>query len=95
MGTAHKNPGARTSFGRVLESNEHRLEALDRKGIPLVVDGRQMLQFFLDRALVSTNSREFELEWALNVAGLVKQFESDALSTGNPAARPSTRRRLA
>ena len=84
MGIAYGQPGRRSGYGRVLESNESRLEALDRQGVQVVVDARKMLQFFLDRALVSPTPREFEHEWVLNVAGLVKQFETDARATENP-----------
>jgi hypothetical protein len=87
MGIAYGHPGRRSGFGRVLESNESRLEALDRQGVQVVVDARQMLQFFLDRALVSSTPREFEHEWVLNVAGLVKEFEAEARSTENPGRR--------
>ena len=78
MGITPDRRGRRPGFGRVLESNESRLEALDRRGIQVVVDAQRTLQFFLDRALASATPREFEHEWALNVAGLVKQFEAES-----------------
>jgi len=86
MGNAGDRPVRRTNFQRVIESNERRLEALDRQGVPLVVDGRRVLQFFFDRALASVTLRDFDHEWALNVTGLVKQFETEAHATEIPAA---------
>ena len=88
MGIESDNRYRRSSFGRVLESNECRLEELDRQGIQVVVDGPQVIQFFFDRALASSTPREFEHEWVLNVAGLVKQFEAETHQTESADDRP-------
>jgi len=62
----------------VLDSNERRLEALDRQGVQVTVDGPTALEFLLDRALVNGTARELRLNWMLNVAGLLNHIETAA-----------------
>ncbi len=59
----------------MLESNERRLDALDRRGVLVAVDGRTVLQFLFDRTLASNTTRAFRLNWGLNVAGLLNEAE--------------------
>jgi hypothetical protein len=78
MGNARSHCDRRSILGRVLESNECRLDALDRQGIPVVVDGPTVLEFLFDRALASGTARELRLNWMLNIAGLLNQVETEA-----------------
>ena len=71
----------RATLGHVRESNERRFEALDRRGIEVVVDGPAVLQFLFHRTLVSRSPREFRLIWMLNVAGLLKNAENYTLDS--------------
>ena len=77
MAAADPN-GRRSILGRVLESNERRLEALDRQGVRVMVDAPAVLEFLCDRALVSGTARELRLNWMLNVAGLLNELETEA-----------------
>ena len=78
MGDVRDHVERRSVLDRVIESNEYRLDALVRQGVDVTVDGPTVLQFLFERALATASAREFQLDWVLNVAGLVKQLEADA-----------------
>jgi hypothetical protein len=78
MGNTRNDANHGSIFGRVLESNECRLDALDRQGIQISVDGPTVLEFLFDRALANGTTREHRLNWMLNVAGLLNQVETEA-----------------
>lgn len=52
MGSARSHCD-RSILARVLESNESRLDALDRQGIRVTIDGPTALEFLFDRTLAS------------------------------------------
>jgi hypothetical protein len=62
---------------RLLASNETRLDRLDHAGVPLVVDGSAVVEFLFERVMAHTTANDFKLSWALNVAGLLNELESD------------------
>lgn len=67
-------------FRRVRESNERRLEALDQEATPIVVSGPAVFEFFLERVLATRSACELRVDWALNVAGLLKAIEGERSS---------------
>ena len=78
MGNTRDYANRESIFARVLESNESRLDALDRQGIQIKVDGPTVLEFLFDRTLANGTTREHRLNWMLNVAGLLNQIETEA-----------------
>jgi len=73
-------------FGHVLESNEQRLDRLDRRGVPVAVDGAAVLEFLFERALTTRTARELRRAWILNVAGLLNDVEGEVVTP--PTVRP-------
>jgi hypothetical protein len=73
----HDRSDHRSPLTRVLEANERRLEALDRQGVRVTVDGAALLRFFLDRAATIGTQREFRTNWVMNVAGLLDELDDD------------------
>ena len=65
----------------MLDSNECRLDRLDSQGIEFIVDGVAVLQFLFQRVLATRTAQDFKLNWALNVAGLLDQVETQTLVT--------------
>jgi hypothetical protein len=84
MESALHQSDSRSTFGRVLESNECRLDALDRQGIRVDVDGPTVLEFLFDRALAFGTGRELRLNWVLNIAGWLNYIESEAHTRATP-----------
>ena len=81
MGRRHVHPDSQSILERLLESNECRLDRLDSQGIEFIIDGVAVLPFLLQRILVSRTTHDFKLNWALNVAGLLDQVETQTLVT--------------
>jgi hypothetical protein len=94
MGRARSHSDRRSILTRVLESNECRLDVLDRQGIRVTVDGPTVLEFLFDRTLASGTARELRLNWMLNIAGLLNQIETEAHQT-NPTRTELTAHRPA
>jgi hypothetical protein len=65
---------------RVRDSNAARFERLHTQGVQVVVDGCDVLHFLFDRVLATNTVSEFDRSWALNIAGLLDQFETAAPS---------------
>jgi hypothetical protein len=66
----------RSIAGRVLDSNESRLETLHRRGVHVVVDGRSLLEFFFVQTLAS-DAEQFRHKWAMNVSSLLDQVDAE------------------
>jgi len=81
MGSTRIDSDRRSILGRVRDSNERRLDALDRQGIRVTVDGPTALEFLFDRVLAIGSAREMRLNWMLNIAGLLNQVETEACQT--------------
>jgi hypothetical protein len=69
----------RSTVGRVLDSNETRLETLNRCGVPVIVDSRSLLEFFFVQTL-ATEPDQFRQKWAVNVARLLDQVDAERRS---------------
>jgi hypothetical protein len=60
----------------LLDSNELRLDRLDRLGVPVIVDGPALLLFMFQRLVDRNRSAvEAKLTWARNIAGLIDDYE--------------------
>jgi hypothetical protein len=81
MGRRHVYPDSQSMLERVLDSNECRLDRLDDQGMEFIIDGVAVLQFLVQRILASRTAQDFRLNWALNVAGLLDQVETQTLVT--------------
>ena len=77
----HVHPDRQSILERVLDSNECRLDRLDSQGIEFNIDGVAVLPVLLQRTLASRTNHDFKLNWALNVAGLLDQVETQTLVT--------------
>jgi hypothetical protein len=77
MEVGREQQDRRSMVARVLESNERRFEMLDRRGICVAVDAAALLQFYLERIVMIGSTTEFRRIWALNLAGLLKEWEKD------------------
>ena len=66
----------RSIVGRVLESNETRLETLNQYGIPVIIDARSLLEFFFIQTL-ATDAAQFRHKWAMNVSRLLDQIDAE------------------
>ena len=64
-----------SSPGQIENANELRLDAFDRAGIPVMVDGRAVLGFLFNRTLGASTAREFRRSWVVSVAGLLDDIE--------------------
>jgi hypothetical protein len=80
MGDVTDRSDRRSALARVLEANERRLEALDRRGVHVSVDGEAVLLFLLDRALTIGTQREFRTNWVMNVAGMLNHLDVDGVA---------------
>jgi hypothetical protein len=65
----------------VHRSNEYRFDDLHRRGIRVRVDAPTVLRWVFDGVLSSSTANEFRLRWALNVAGLLSEVESEGDTT--------------
>jgi hypothetical protein len=63
---------------RVRDSNAARLDRLHDHGVPVVVDGRDVLHFYFERVIAAKSVSEFDRSWALNIDGLLDQVETSA-----------------
>jgi hypothetical protein len=72
----HDRSDSQTELEQVLASNERRLDALDRQGRRIVVDGSAVLEYLLDRARAHNTERELRLSWVRNVAGMLNHLET-------------------
>ena len=69
----------RSPAGRVLDSNEIRLETLNRHGVAVIVDSRSLLEFFFLQTL-ATDAEQFRHRWAVNVSRLLDQVDAERRS---------------
>jgi hypothetical protein len=95
MGRRHIHPDNQSILERVLDSNECRLDRLDGHGIEFAIDGAAVLQFLFQRVLASRTTHDFRLNWAMNVAGLLDEVETQTLVTRVSLSRAPFERRTA
>ena len=69
---------------QMLNRNERRLNALTRRGVRIVVNGRDVLEFILDQFCLGIANEEFQHGWARDLAALLDRIESEAWSTNDP-----------
>ena len=70
----------------MLDSNELRLDRLDRLGVPVIIDGPALLLFMFQRLLDKNGTlAEAKLTWARDIAGLIDDFERRSLMNSHCA----------
>jgi hypothetical protein len=68
----------RSPVGEILQRNEHRLELLHHKDVPVVVDAGSVLDVVARLATAGASFDEVRLRWAQSVAALLTLVERDS-----------------
>jgi hypothetical protein len=68
----------RSAVHQILQQNEHRLELLHYKDVPVVVDVGGVLDVVARLATAGPSSDEPRLRWAQGVAALLTRVERDS-----------------